>query len=569
MSIIDVRGSAQPMKSDDGRLVVTFNGEIFNYRSLQSRLGYPFRTRGDTEVILAAHRLMGAHEAVEILRGQFAYGLYDADADSLLLARDRLGVLPLYYYVDDDLVAFASEIKALLPMLPGGPELDLQSLHDYLGARSVRAPFTLFKKIYKLLPGHTLTFHRDGTSTLRQYWQLPEEDDRPWTDDHAVAEVRSALTDAVAAALVADVPVGAYLSGGLDSSLIVALTRQLRGGAEIKTFSAAFVDSPDNELPFARQVSEIFGTRHREVMVRPEDFVSDWHRLTWHRDAPMSEASDFAVHRLAQAAREEVTVVLSGEGSDELFAGYPKHRAAPWIERGCVVPAAFRQPVADAIERRLPPAAARARIAVRALGGATPEERIATWFAPFTGRERSELFGGSVTRRSPRSPSHGDIVRRMLVSDVSTWLPDNLLERGDRMSMTASLELRPPFLDHRLVELAFRLPTSLKVRRGVGKWIIRALAREQLPATIVDRRKVGFSVPLDRWLRGDLGDFAGDMLLSDSSLVSSLASRPAVARLVDDHRRGRRNEAARLWPLLCLEVWHEVFLKKSTVGSAV
>lgn len=562
LSIIDVAGSAQPMATPDGTCHVAFNGEILNFRALRSSMAYPYRSDGDTETLLAAYRLHGADAALH-LDGQFAFAVFDGATQELLLVRDRLGILPLYYFADERMIAFASEIKALLPTLPGGARVDEASLDDYLALRSVPAPYTLFEGVRKLPAGHRLRVGRAGEPLVERYWSIPGPTRAPaCSPAEAVERLSVELARAVRAALVADVPVGAYLSGGVDSSLVVALMSELREGLGVETFAAGFGDARHDELPFARRVSSLLGTRHHEVVVRPTDFVELWPTLTWHRDAPMSEPSDFAVYRLAQLARSRVKVVLSGEGSDELFAGYPKYRVAPWLERLSRVPAALRVPFVRAVESRLPPSAARARIALRVLGATTPEERIRSWFAPFTASERAELVG-HLPRHEPTGggTGDGDVLRRMLAADCRTWLPDNLLERSDRMSMAASLELRPPFLDHRLVELAFALPSHLKVRNGTTKWIVKEVARRYLPGEIVDRRKVGFRVPLDAWFRGDLQDMAWDKLTAADSLVASLMDAGAVRSLLTRHASGRSNEEMRLWTLLCLEVWHDVFFR--------
>jgi asparagine synthase (glutamine-hydrolysing) len=560
LSIIDVASSAQPMAGPGDRLHLSFNGEILNYRSLRGDLSFPFRTDGDTETLLAAHQVHG-RDAVHLLQGQFAYALHDADDGELLLVRDRLGILPLYYHVDATMIVFASEIKALLPALPAGPQIDTASLDDYLALRSVPAPNTLFAGVRKLPAGHRLRVTATGTTTLERYWTLPTGTRRGVDPAAAVEEVSIALEQAIEAAMVADVPLGAYLSGGVDSSLVVALMTRLRGGSGVETFAAGFGDPRTDELPHARRVSQLLHTRHHEVVLAPQDFTELWPLLTWHRDAPVSEPSDIAMYRLAELARGRVRVVLSGEGSDELFAGYPKYRAAPKLALAGRIPAALRLPAVDALQRRLPPSAGRARIALRTLSGATEEERLRTWFAPFTASERHELVGR--WGRHPRSahPADGDLVRRMLAADVASWLPDNLLERGDRMSMAASVELRPPFLDHRLVELAFGLPSSLKVRGGTTKWIVKEVARRHLPDEIVDRRKVGFRVPMDAWFRGGLEDMAWDLLRDPDSLATTLMDRPAVTRLLERHRAGTANEEARIWPLLSLEVWHHAFFR--------
>ena len=558
LSIIDVGSSAQPMATPDGRTHLCFNGEILNYADLRAGLRHAFRTAGDTETLLAAHHERG-DAAVDDLRGQFAYAVHDADRAELLLVRDRLGILPLYYRIDATMIAFASEVKALLPAMERGPEIDAASLDDYLALRSVPAPNTLFAGVRKLPAGHRLRVGAGGAAQLERYWSIPDGTRAGIEPAAAVEEVATALDRAVEAAMVADVPLGAYLSGGVDSSLIVAIMKRFRGNAPLETFAAGFGDPRFDELPHARRVSEAIGTQHHEVVLSPTDFVELWEPLTWHRDAPISEPSDFGVYRLAQLARQHVTVVLSGEGSDELFAGYPKYRAAAAVARAALVPAALRVPLVDVLQRRLPPAAARARIALRTLTEIGEDDRNRSWFAPFTSAERRELVGRHGRHPRAAAPRDGDLIRRMLAGDVSSWLPDNLLERGDRMSMAASLELRPPFLDHRLVELAFSLPSSVKLRGGVTKWVVKEVARRHLPADIVDRRKVGFRVPMDAWFRGGLQDMAWDVLTSRDSLAATMMDRAAVRRLLQRHRDGVANEEARIWPLLSLEVWYRRF----------
>lgn len=559
LSIIDLAGSRQPMASATGRWVISFNGEIFNYRALRADLSYPFHTNGDTEVILAGVSRHGIR-FVESLIGQFAFALHDRDTGITHLVRDRLGVLPLYYALGSGQLAFGSEIKALFPAMGSLPEVDPASLDSYLAGRSVPAPGTLFAGVTKLPAGHRAEVTRDGRITVTRYWR-PSAEDPPgqWTPESAVAAVDEAVTTSVRSALVADVPVGAYLSGGVDSSLIVAKAAELQPGHRVRTFAAGFGDPRIDEFRWARQVSEHIGTDHQEVIVRPDDFESLWSELTYHRDAPVSEPADIAVFRLAQAARQSVRVVLSGEGGDELFAGYPKYALARSVATVGLLPAPLRAGVAGMLDHRLPDRMARARIALRAAAAGTPSERHRTWFAPFTADERRELLGGRPAAERTRALPEGDVIRQMLLADLDGWLPDNLLERGDRMSMAASLELRPPLLDHRLVELAFRLPSSLKVRHGTTKWVLKEVARRYLPAEIVDRKKAGFRVPLRDWFRSDLRDSMWDRLTGTDSFVAQTFDRRAVQALLERHESGRFNEESRIWTLMSLEVWHETF----------
>ncbi|MGY1699106.1 asparagine synthase (glutamine-hydrolyzing) [Geodermatophilus sp. SYSU D00766] len=571
LSIIDLEGSAQPMASPEGRLHLSFNGEVLNYREVRRWCrDYPWTTDGDTEVVLAAYRRWGI-DGLTRLRGQFAFAIHDAATGELHLVRDRMGVLPLYWYADETIVAFASEIKALLPVLPQ-VEVDPASLGDYLAHRSVPAPHTLLAGVRKLRPGHRLLVTPSGRVTEHPYWQIPSEPPTTSVTDPRVAvdDLHDALRVAVAEALVADVPVGAYLSGGIDSSLIVALVSEARGGRGVSTYAAGFGDPRVDELGWARRVAELVGADHHEVTVGAGDFATLLPQLTWHRDAPLSEPADVAVFRLAQLARRDVTVVLSGEGSDELFAGYPKYRAAAVAARIDRLPRAVRGQLLTAAARVLPAGQARFAVLARALSAADPAERMRSWFAPFSSLERSRLLADLPSR--PPAPEYtgagGDLVRRMLYADCHSWLADNLLERGDRMSMAASLELRPPFLDRRVVELAFSLPTPVKLRRGVGKWVVKEVARRYLPDEVVDRRKSGFKVPLDAWFRGgDLRDMAGDLLDSPSSFVSDVFDRQAVRELLTRHESGRHDETSRLWTLMGLEVWHREVLGRNRSAS--
>jgi asparagine synthase (glutamine-hydrolysing) len=548
------------MASTDERLHVAFNGEILNYREVRGRLQYPFRTSGDTETLLAAFNEYGP-SFVQHLSGQFAFAIHDGDDGSVWLYRDRLGILPLYYWLDDRQLVFGSEIKALFPALPRRPGVDQQGLAAYLAHRSVPAPGTLFDGVRKLKPGHSLHVARNGSALIERWWSVPEADAaEAITGDAATTLVSEALRASVERNLVADVPVGSYLSGGVDSSLIVALMTELVGSEKVHTFSAGFDDPEFDEVRHARRVSKHLGTIHHEVTVTTDDFERLWPLLTWHRDAPISEPADIAVFRLAELARQHVKVVLSGEGSDELFAGYPKYRFARAAALAGLIPTPLRAGVIDQVERRLPSRLRRARVALRALRGADEAERLEGWFAPFTSRERAALLRG-VDRRAGQdiARGQGDPVRRMLFADCHAWLADNLLERGDRMSMAASLELRPPFLDHRVVELAFSLPSNVKLRNGVTKWVVKEVARSVLPAEIVDRPKAGFRVPIATWLRGSMRDMAHDRLLASDSFVADVFDRKVIQELLEAHGSGLRNEDIRIWTLLCLEVWHDQF----------
>jgi len=437
LSIIDPSGSPQPMSSHDGEVTICFNGEILNYRELRTRTSYPYRTSGDTETILARYMENGPTMLSE-LRGQFSFAIHDKRDDSLLLARDRMGILPLYYAVDDCQIVFASEIKAILPALARDTSVDLSSLDAYLAHRSVPAPATMFAGVRKLEPGTWLRVDRDGSVTQDHWWNLePREVRDDLTPADTVDIVADQLTAAVREGLVADVPVGAYLSGGVDSSLICALAAR-EVDITLQTFSAGFDDPRVDELAYAAQVSQHLGTDHHTITLHPEDLEGLWHRLTWHRDAPVSEPADLAVFKLAEMARRHVKVVLSGEGSDELFGGYPKYRFANLADKLGLIPHRIRGPVLDFTEKHLPQRLARVRIAMRA-AASSAEERPRSWFSPFTEKERERLLGINARSSRPSDSGGRDAIERLMLADCGPWLADNLLERGDRMSMAASL----------------------------------------------------------------------------------------------------------------------------------
>jgi asparagine synthase (glutamine-hydrolysing) len=556
LRIIDVEHSDQPMFSADGRYVLVFNGEILNYRELRATLDYPWTSAGDTEVVLAAFAAHG-QAAFAMLAGQFACAVVDTRTGQVWLARDRMGILPLYWMDDGRQLAFASEPKALAAVR-GRLELDPLTLDEYLVHRVVSAPRTLYSGVSKLLPGTYAVLRARRPPHITPYWALtPRSPIQVTSPDEYVDHLDGALSSAVRRALVADVEVGTYLSGGLDSSLVTAITVAARPtGARTHTFAAGFGDARVDELPHARAVAAQLGTDHHEVHLREGDFEHLWPLLTWHRDAPLSEAADVAVYQLARVARGHVKVALSGEGSDELFGGYPKHAFAGLTSMLAHVPVSAREPVFERISRAVAPSLPRLAIALRALTGAGSDEMFAAWFASFTPAEAARLTGHPYHRHAAVPPSDVDALTRMLLQDCGSWLSDNLLERGDRMSMAASLELRPPFLDRDVVDLAFALPPSAKVSWGRSKWLVKQVARRYLPADVIDRRKIGFRVPLDAWLRGGLRDTVWDLLTDPDSVTTTMLDPQSVRKLLQEHDSGRRNHDMRLWTLASLAVWH-------------
>lgn len=532
LAIIDVAHSHQPMHSADGRWVLAFDGEILNHESLRAQLDYPFRTRGDTEVVVAGLALEGI-SFVERLHGQFALVAHDLRTATTHLVRDRLGVKPLYYRHVPGGIAFGSEIKALLKVGPA-PEVDHRSLDAFLEARVVAAPDTLFEGVKKVAPASRVSIMPRGHLEETHYWTPPECDpDGYWSSGDAIEAVRDGVREAVRAALVADVPVGAHLSGGLESCLVVAQMQELRGDDPVHTFSAGLDTQSPDELAWTRRASALLGTEHHEVALSAADFEDLWTRLTWHRDAPITEPSDVATYGLARAAREHVRVVLTDAGGDELFGGHAANRLARLAERSSVLPALIRSRVSAPVERRMG--------------------------AAFTHAERERLIGSVAPSERRSGAGLGvDPVDRMMRHHLHHELPDHLLESGDRMSMAASLELRPALLDHRLVELAFRLPTSSRVRGGSTQSVLREAARPLLPDEVLERPRRTPRIPLDSWFRSGLRGTARDRLTGADSWVAQTLDRSTVRDLVERHDRGAHEEV-RLWTLLGLEMWHDCF----------
>ncbi|NYE35510.1 asparagine synthase (glutamine-hydrolyzing) [Nocardioides cavernae] len=526
LAIIDDEHARQPMLSADGRWALVLDGEILNHESLRTHLDHPFRTRGDAEVVLAGLALEGI-SFVERLRGQFAFVAHDLRTGATHLVRDRLGILPLHYRHVPGGLAFASEVKALLVVGPAAA-LDHRSLDAFLATRTVPAPDTLFEGVKKVRPAHRVAISAGGHVEEVPYWVPPECDpDGTWSAGDAVEAVGDGVREAVRTALAADVPLGVHLSGGLDSSLVAAQAQQLRGDDHLHSFAVA----SDGETDPARRVADLLGTRHHEVAVRADELDALWTRLTWHRDAPIAETEDVEAFALARAAREHVGVVLSGDGGDELFGGHGRYRYARLAERAHVLPALVRTGLAGPVERRL---------------GAT-----------FTSAERQRLLGvAPPPDRRTSAASGADAVDRMLRHDLRHDLPDHLLERADRMSKAASLEVRPALLDHRLVELAFRLPTSLKVRAGSTQWVLREAARPLLPDEVIDARPTRRHHAL---LDAGVRDLLHDRLTGTGSWVATTLDPDVVSGLLL-HSGGSGEVDARLWTLLGLEVWHDCFL---------
>jgi asparagine synthase (glutamine-hydrolysing) len=569
LAIIDPVGAHQPMCDDPAGLALSFNGEIFNFRELRTELefhGYAFKRDSDTEVLLRAYQHWGP-QCVHHLRGQFAFALWDAKNERLFLARDRFGEKPLYLHESNGALFFASEMKALLRLPNIGREIDLTSVWDYLAYRYVPGPRTLFEPIRKLPPATALLWHRGQLQEMR-YWTPPDKFPRGRSAKLGAKETEEAflghLSEAVQLQMVSDVPFGAFLSGGLDSSVLVAL--MTRYCSKVKTFSVGFEGDKQNELDHAALVAREFGTEHQPITVTHRDFIEYLPQLVACRDAPVSEPSDVAIYLLAREASRSVKMVLTGEGSDEVLGGYRKHVAEGLAWMYWSVPQRLRRALVTPLVQELPFHFRELKIATAALNCDDWRERYIRWFGAMdfaTRRSLSRLRVHEREMRDDRPPfdAHPDLspLRRILYFDQTSWLPDNLLERGDRMTMAASIEARVPFLDHKLVEFVSTLPDHWRVDELRRKRVLRQAARSILPRSIRKRKKVGFRVPVDQWFAGGLRDYLYDHLRSADSLTRGYYNTSALDRVLEEHTSGVQTHDKLLWTLLTLEIWHRQY----------
>jgi asparagine synthase (glutamine-hydrolysing) len=569
LAIIDPVGAHQPMCDDEAGLGLTFNGEIYNFRELRAELefhGYTFRRDSDTEVLLRAYQHWGT-QCVHHLQGQFAFALWDARSERLFLARDRFGEKPLYLHQANGALYFASELKALLTLPHIPRDLDLSAVWDYLAYRYVPGPRTLFEAIGKLPPATAAVWHRGQLQETR-YWTPPDKFPRSGTPGVGRRETLDGflgqLSEAVRLQMVSDVPFGAFLSGGLDSSVIVALMK--RYCSKVKTFSVGFAGDRHDELGHAALVAREFGTEHHPMTVTHRDFIDYLPQLVACRDAPVSEPSDVAIYLLAREASRTVKMVLTGEGADEVLGGYRKHAAECLAWMYWSVPRRLRRALLAPLVQELPFRYRDMKIAVASLNCEDWRERYIRWFGALDFAGRRELSRLRVHEREVRDDlppfdAHPDTspLRRILYFDQTSWLPDNLLERGDRMTMAASIEARVPFLDHKLVEFASTLPDHWRVDELRRKRVLREAARSVLPRVIRQRRKVGFRVPVDQWFAGGLRDYLFDHLRSADSLTRSYYHTAVLDRVLDEHTSGVQTHDKLLWTLLTLEIWHRQY----------
>ncbi|MEO5898379.1 MAG: asparagine synthase (glutamine-hydrolyzing) [Vicinamibacterales bacterium] len=580
LSIVDVSAGHQPLSNEDDSIWIVFNGEIYNHADLRRELestGHRYKTRTDTETIVHAYETWG-DACVDHLRGMFAFALWDAPRRRLFLARDRMGVKPLYWAHRHGRLVFGSEIKSILQSGIVDRRPNEAALPELLGTRYLSGEETLFKGIYRLMPGHTLVFE-DGCVTVRKYWDVPvgrsNAETAAISDREAVDRFRDLLTESVRLRLMADVPLGMFLSGGLDSSAIAALMAGMID-RPLQTFSVAFKDRAFSELDYARQVSTAIKADAHEVVIDDQDFFGALPRLIWHEDEPIAHPSSVPLYFVSELASRHVKVVLTGEGSDELLAGYGKYPRALVNWRAAAaysaVPEALRSWVASSVVPRLP--ARFARYAKRSFLAveATPESMFFDNFAAIGVRRQRELLsaahGSSVTAAQAYSSSrayfdapngHSTTLDRLLYADLKTYLVE-LLMKQDQMSMAASIESRVPFLDHKLVEFAASLPTRLKLRGFKTKWILREAVRGILPSEIITRKKMGFPVPFGIWMRGQWQSVARDVLLDRRTRERGIVEPVAIERLISAHAAGAQDGADAIWALMNLELWYRTHI---------
>ena len=578
LSIVDVASGHQPMTNEDASLHITYNGEIYNhadYRESLEAKGHVYQTHCDTETILHLYEEHGA-SCVDYLRGMFAFAIWDQRKQELFIARDRLGVKPLYYlHRDDGSLFFGSEIKTLLEAGALRPEINYAVLSDYLANHASSGEETLFRGVKRLLPGHLLTW-RDGEVTIRRYWDVEfSKDGADTRDDQTYIQQWSDLfRESVRLRLMADVPLGMFLSGGIDSSAIAAVMSTMVS-EPIKTFSVAFVEREANELEYARLVAEAYKTNHHEIVVTPKQFFEALPRLVWHEDEPLAHPSSVALYFVSHLASQHVKVVLTGEGSDELLAGYGRYRRTLWnLSMGRrynkLTPSFARDVLRNQIENTLPTGRLRQKL-MRTFLVLSPELESIYFdnFAVFPSTMQQHMFTRETRNRMHEIDPYVELRRvlarvkgmslldGLLYADIKTYLHE-LLMKQDQMSMATSIESRVPFLDQKLVEFTARMPDTMKLRGQTTKYVLRESMKGVLPEKILTRSKMGFPVPIGTWFRGPFKSIIDEYVLSERALSRGIFAPDFVRQIVSRHQAGE-DHAERLWSLLNFEIWLRQF----------
>ncbi len=575
LSIIDLAGGRQPIHNETRTIWIVFNGEIYNYRELRAELeacGHQFYTSSDTESIVHAYEEWG-EAAFRRLRGMFGLAIWDRPRRTLLLARDRSGIKPLHYAERNGRLYFGSEIKSLLAAGAVDRGLNFDALDHYLTFLYTPRDASIFEGVRKLPPGHYLRW-RDGRADVQQYWEIAAQEAFAGSEAEAAQQLRTVLADAVRSHMVSDVPLGAFLSGGVDSSAVVGMMAQA-SSRPVKTFSIGFDEPEFDELDHARTVAQHFGTDHHEFVVRP-DGLSILDQLVSHFDEPFADSSAIPTWYVSEIARRHVTVVLSGDGGDELFGGYDRYLPHPRVAQFDRLPLPGLRSAAALLWPRLPHGT-RGKNFLRHVAR-DPQGRYIDSVASFQADERESLYSADVRRtlsteaehtlarhftRFAALPLHG----RMMRFDFETYLPEDVLTKVDRMSMAHSIESRVPLLDNEVIEFASTLPSRFKIHNGRRKHLLKEALRPLLPAGILDRKKQGFGVPLGVWFRGGLTNLFADVLNSPTTRQRGYFEPSFVERLVREHLAGTRDHTLRLWQLLVFELWHREYLDGNRVGS--
>jgi len=566
LAIIDLQTGHQPICNEDGTIWIVFNGEIYNFRELRhtlTLLGHHFKTDSDTEVIVHAYEQYG-EACLDHLRGMFAFALWDGVKESLFIARDRFGKKPMFFMEVNGGLLFGSEIKALLAFPGIHKDVDHTAVWHYLSYRYVPAPLTMFKGVQKLLSGHCLVWTH-GEVKQRSYYHPPDFEALMTGNIPAdpVGKFMGLLEESVQIRMMSDVPFGAFLSGGIDSSAIVGLMAR-HSELPINTFSIGFSAQDYSELGYAKTIADQFKTQHHELTISETHLMDELPGLTRFMDAPVAEAADIPIYLLALEARKSVKMILTGEGSDEFLGGYPKHRFERYVQPYQMLPRFVRNGLIEPLIQALPYQFRRAKTAIHNMGLEDWSERMARWFGAMSSKERQTLAAFSPDRTYehwciPDIKGANSPLRRILCFDQTSWLPDNLLERGDRMTMAASLEARMPFMDHKLADFISSLPDDMRIRAGTSKWILREGMQQLLPRQIIERPKVGFRVPFNEWFKGPMKGYLFDHLLGDDCRSSGYYHRDVLEKYMHEHVSGRQNHEKVLWALLALEIWHREF----------
>lgn len=576
LSIIDLVTGRQPISNEDGSIWIVFNGEIYNFQELRDdliRRGHTFQTGTDTEAIVHLYEDEG-ERCVERLRGMFAFAIWDKRERKLFIARDRVGVKPLHYCLAGETLVFASEIKSILQHPAITREVNLEAISDFLTFGYVPDPASAFRGIFKLEPGHTLTF-KDGRLSTRRYWDFQYNQngagEPPREESYYTERIRELIAESVRLRLISDVPLGAFLSGGIDSSTVVAMmARQM--DRPVKTFSIGFTESSFDELHYARITARHFNTEHHEFIVTP-DVCKIVEEIIWHHDEPFADVSSIPTYIVSKMAREHVTVILSGDGGDELFGGYDRYlvdRKREVFER---IPRLLRRTLMRKASRALP-RAAYGKNFLRNIAldsdaryvdsiSCFDEDAKRNLLSPnvrhwLEGRDSSDAF-----RRLLAAPHSSERLDHLLYLDSKTYLPGDILTKVDRMSMAHSIEAREPLLDHKLIEFVQTIPASLKLRGSVSKHILKSAVSGLVPDEIINRQKQGFGVPIRRWFNNELRELLYDTLTDSRTRQRGYFNQKAVEEILDEHRRGRRDNSTHLWGLLTLELWHRAFIDRT------